>query len=170
MAVRQFLAASCLAKEIDAPRQQGFLIIMGGFHFFKRSRGSSQNWAEAGKKALEENQPLVKKSVIEARDGRSRLPSQKTTNPFEEGFGEPVHPLDEFDVCRLLKASKLYLPTSAELEDKYKSDGLAKLLVVVQTLWFIAQCIARKVSKLPLTELEVITLGYTLLTVAMYIA
>ncbi|CCA76285.1 hypothetical protein PIIN_10280, partial [Serendipita indica DSM 11827] len=43
-------------------------------------------------------------------------------------------------------------------------------LVVAQTLWFIAQCIARKVSKLPLTELEVITLGHTLLTVAIYIA
>lgn len=51
---------------------------------------------------------------------------------FEEEFGEPVHPLDEVDVCHLIKAGKLRLPTSAELEDKCKSDGLAKFLVLVQ--------------------------------------
>ncbi|CAG7853300.1 SubName: Full=Uncharacterized protein {ECO:0000313/EMBL:CCA70983.1}, partial [Serendipita indica DSM 11827] len=171
IAVRQFFVASRVAKEIDATRQQGFFIIMGGFHLFKRSQGLSNNQVENRKENIEETHPLVETSAVEAREGRgSCAPSNRMANPFEEEVGEPVHPLDQFDVCRLLKDGKLYLPPPAELQDKCKSDGLAKFLVVVQTLWFITQCIGRKVSKLPLTELEVVTLGHTLLAVAMYIA
>ncbi|CAG7850542.1 SubName: Full=Uncharacterized protein {ECO:0000313/EMBL:CCA67555.1} [Serendipita indica DSM 11827] len=169
MAVRQSIMASQVANEIDATRQQGFFIIMGGFHLFNRIQPTSLN--ESTERVGEETHPLVEKSALEVGDGRhNHAPSQKMATIFEEEFGEPVHPLDEVDVCHLIKAGKLRLPTSAELEDKCKSDGLAKFLVVTQTLWFIAQCIARKVSKLPLTELEVITLGYTLLTLSLYIA
>ncbi|CAG7852233.1 SubName: Full=Uncharacterized protein {ECO:0000313/EMBL:CCA67620.1} [Serendipita indica DSM 11827] len=169
MAVLQFIAASRVAKGIDGTRQQGFFIIMGGFHLFKRGQGSSLN--ESEEFGEEDTIPLVQKSTGEVGGGRrTDVQSKQKFSPFEKDFGEPIHPLDEFDVCRLLKAGKICLPTSAELQDKCKSDGLAKFLVIVQTLWFIAHCIARKISKLPLTELEVITLGYTLLTLSMYIA
>ncbi|CAG7853079.1 SubName: Full=Uncharacterized protein {ECO:0000313/EMBL:CCA70830.1} [Serendipita indica DSM 11827] len=171
IAVRQFIAASRVAKKIDATRQQGFFIIMGGFHLFKQSQGSLKNQIETRKENAEESNLSVRTSSVEVGDGRgSCAPGTKPSNPFEEEFGDPIHPLDEFDVCRLLQTDKLRLPNTADLEDRCKSDGLAKFLVIVQTLWFITQCIARKVSKLPLTELEVITLGYTLLTVAMYIS
>ncbi|CAG7852250.1 SubName: Full=Uncharacterized protein {ECO:0000313/EMBL:CCA75244.1} [Serendipita indica DSM 11827] len=161
IAVLQFAKATQLAKDIGGTRQQGFFILMGGFHLFKHSQGPSRNQMDAQKEGGEENHPLVHISAAEEGDGRPEL---------EEDIGEPVHPLDEFDVCRLIDAGKLRFPTLVELQDKCKSDGLAKLLVVVQTLWFIAQCTARKLSSLPLTELEVITLGYTLLTVSMYAA
>ncbi|CAG7852685.1 SubName: Full=Uncharacterized protein {ECO:0000313/EMBL:CCA71385.1} [Serendipita indica DSM 11827] len=173
MAVRQFIAASRVAKSIGATRQQGFFIIMGGFHLFKRREGPLKNIIEIIEEYIEETHPLVENLAMEVRDGRGSCApgkSQKMNNPFEEEFGEPVHPLDEFDVCHLLQTGKLRLPNTADLEDRCKSDGLAKFLIVIQTFWFISQCIARKLSKLPLTELEIITLGYTLLTVAMYIA
>ncbi|CAG7852709.1 SubName: Full=Uncharacterized protein {ECO:0000313/EMBL:CCA75244.1} [Serendipita indica DSM 11827] len=161
MAVRQFLKATQLAKEIrelqkeetEVTRQHGFFILMGGFHLFEQRQSLSPN--KNGEKDGEDAQLLA--------SNRGRI-------DLVEDIGSPVHPLDEFDVIRLIEAGKLCLPPSVELEDKCKSDGLAKFLVVAQTLWFIAQCIARKVSKLPLTELEVITLGHTLLTVAIYIA
>ncbi|CAG7852706.1 SubName: Full=Uncharacterized protein {ECO:0000313/EMBL:CCA76333.1} [Serendipita indica DSM 11827] len=176
MAVRQFRQATELAKKIrelqkeetEVTRQHGFFILMGGFHLFERHQSLSSN--KNGEKDGEGAHLLAKESAVEAGDGRhDPAPSDKRIKLVED-IGSPLHPLDEFDVIRLIEAGKLCLPPSVELEDKCKSDGLAKFLVVVQTLWFIAQCIARKVSKLPLTELEVVTLGHTLLTVAIYIA
>ncbi|CAG7852232.1 SubName: Full=Uncharacterized protein {ECO:0000313/EMBL:CCA67623.1} [Serendipita indica DSM 11827] len=162
MAALQFCKANQLANKLATTRQQAFFILMGGFHLFKRSKEASLYGIR--EKNREGSQPLAGESALEAS-----LPSNKTINAVEEDFGEPLHPLDEFDICHLIKSGKL-CPTPAELQDKCKSDGLAKFLVLVQVLWFITQCIGRKVSGLPLTELEVITLGYTLLTVAMYIA
>ncbi|KZP11754.1 hypothetical protein FIBSPDRAFT_671517, partial [Athelia psychrophila] len=61
-------------------------------------------------------------------------------------------------------------PTSDELGDKSKSDALSKTIAVFQTLWFVAQCIARRVENLAITNLEIVTLAYTVITVAMYAA
>ncbi|CCA76333.1 hypothetical protein PIIN_10328 [Serendipita indica DSM 11827] len=176
IAVRQFVKATELAKKIrelrneetEVTRQHGFFILMGGFHLFERRQTLSSN--KNGEKDGEDAQLLAQQPGVEAGDGRrDHAPSDRRIDLVED-IGSPVHPLDEFDVIRLIEAGKLCLPPSVELDDKCKSDGLAKFLVVAQTIWFIAQCISRKVSKLPLTELEVVTLGHTLLTVAIYIA
>ncbi|KAF9478658.1 hypothetical protein BDN70DRAFT_835642 [Pholiota conissans] len=53
--------------------------------------------------------------------------------------------------------------TEDEIQDRSKGDFIGKGLLVLQTTWFILQCIARWVQKLPLSELEVVTLGYALL-------
>ena len=55
-----------------------------------------------------------------------------------------------------------------EIQDKSKSDGLAKLVVLVQTAWFTGQCLARAIQKLAITELEVVALAYTALNGVMY--
>ena len=49
--------------------------------------------------------------------------------------------------------------TSAGIKDRSKSDALAKLIVIIQSTWFILQCIARGHQKLALTELELVTLA-----------
>lgn len=41
-----------------------------------------------------------------------------------------------------------------EIEDKGKSDMLAKTLVCIQALWMVMNCISRKIAGLPLTLLE----------------
>lgn len=50
-----------------------------------------------------------------------------------------------------------------DITDKSKSDVFARTLTFLQTLWFVIQCIARAVRKLPLTKLEVVTLAYAAL-------
>jgi hypothetical protein len=45
---------------------------------------------------------------------------------------------------------------------------MIKLLVVVQTSWFVFQCLARWILHLPVTELEVMTLAFALLNIATY--
>jgi hypothetical protein len=64
----------------------------------------------------------------------------------------------------------LKMPTKEEIADKYKSDWLAKGLVIVQTLWFVSQCIARAVEHIAITELELVTLAYTIINIGIYIA
>ena len=58
--------------------------------------------------------------------------------------------------------------TEKEIKDKGRSDAVSKGLVVVQTMWFILQCIARRVNALPITELELITLAFAALNFATY--
>jgi len=58
--------------------------------------------------------------------------------------------------------------TEKEIQDRSKGDALSKGLVVIQTGWFLLQCIARKVERLPITELEVATLAFATLNFATY--
>ncbi|KAF7984561.1 hypothetical protein HWV62_13767 [Athelia sp. TMB] len=81
----------------------------------------------------------------------------------------PLHPLSPKNVIELVRRGYLVLPTTDELKNQSKGDALSKSIAIVQTLWFVTQCIARRIEHLPLTNLEVITLAYTVITVAMYI-
>ncbi|KZP11769.1 hypothetical protein FIBSPDRAFT_937362 [Athelia psychrophila] len=96
--------------------------------------------------------------------------------------GKPMFPLQVQYVCggdpadndeyilALVKSRSLVPPTSDELGDRSKGDALSKTIAVLQTLWFVAQCIARRIGNLAITHLEIVTLAYTVITVAMYAA
>ncbi|KAF8647249.1 hypothetical protein AX16_006827, partial [Volvariella volvacea WC 439] len=55
-----------------------------------------------------------------------------------------------------------------EIRDHGKGDVLAKAIVVIQTTWFVAQCIARHTQGLVLTEIELVTLAFAALNVITY--
>ena len=84
--------------------------------------------------------------------------------------GEPTYPSDFEDVRTLVQSRSLVPPTAAEVGDRSKGDTLSKTVAVVQTFWFIAQCIARRAQGMTITNLEIMTLAYTMITVAMYAA
>jgi hypothetical protein len=81
-----------------------------------------------------------------------------------------VHPLRYQDVISMLKNGTISLPTEEEIQDRSKSDWLAKTIALLQTIWFVTQCIARSIESLPTTELEIVTLAYTAINVGMFIA
>ena len=84
----------------------------------------------------------------------------------------PLHPLAARDLNREDKNidfSSFTVPTEAEIKDKGKSDWLAKSLVLLQTSWFVMQCIARAVEHLPVTHLEIVTLAYAAMNFVIYI-
>ena len=56
-----------------------------------------------------------------------------------------------------------------EIQDRSKGDGLSKTFALVQTTWFILQCISRAIEKLPLTELEVAACAFAFLNFATHI-
>ncbi|KZP20616.1 hypothetical protein FIBSPDRAFT_954324 [Athelia psychrophila] len=82
---------------------------------------------------------------------------------------EPLYPLSPKAVVQLVRRGHLVPPTADEISDKSKGDALSKGVAMAQTLWFVVQCITRRAEHLPVTSLEVMTLAYTVMTVAMYI-
>ncbi|KAI9431129.1 hypothetical protein F5148DRAFT_1006362, partial [Russula earlei] len=56
-----------------------------------------------------------------------------------------------------------------EIEDKSKGDFISKSLVVLQTGWFVTQCIARGIQGLTITELELVTVAFAALNFVMYL-
>ncbi|KAF8647844.1 hypothetical protein AX16_006512 [Volvariella volvacea WC 439] len=59
--------------------------------------------------------------------------------------------------------------TTKEINDHGKGDPLAKAIVVIQTSWFIAQCIARLTQGIVVTELELVTLAFAVLNAITYV-
>jgi len=74
-------------------------------------------------------------------------------------------------LMELYKAGRIDLSsiTEARINDHSKADGLAKGLALLQTIWFIIQCIARFLDDhLVLTELELATAALAVLSLIMY--
>ena len=74
-----------------------------------------------------------------------------TSKQFQQLVEDHTHPIPTITV--------------AEIEDRSKGDGLLKLVAILQSLWFITQCIVRG-KRLALTQLEVVTLAIVTLNVA----
>ncbi|KAJ7050160.1 hypothetical protein C8F01DRAFT_1345626 [Mycena amicta] len=72
---------------------------------------------------------------------------------------EEHHPIvTQKDIGRYLVEIKTIDP--AEITDKSKSSGLAKLLVFLQVGWFAIQFIARASAGLPLLELQIVAIAF----------
>ena len=96
--------------------------------------------------------------------------SEETNNnyPCKSREGDkPLHPLKESDLSHY--SGSFMMPTEAEIKDRGKSDWLAKSLVLLQTLWFVMQCIARGIKHLPVTHLEIVTLAYVAMNFMIYV-
>ena len=81
------------------------------------------------------------------------------TQSISQEDDDPLHPLLTNDLTHD-DVYSLAMPTEAEIKDKGKSDWLAKSLVLLQTSWFVMQCIARAIKHFPVTHLEIVTLAY----------
>ena len=80
---------------------------------------------------------------------------------------KPLHPLMASDLSHY--SESFTMPTEAEIKDKGKSDWLAKSLALLQTSWFVMQCIARGIKHLPVTHLEIVTLAYAAMNFVIYV-
>ena len=90
------------------------------------------------------------------------------TQAISQESDDPLHPLLASDLTH----DDIYsfsMPTEAEIKDRGKSDWLAKSLVLLQTSWFVIQCIARGIKHLPVTHLEIMTLAYAAMNFVIYV-
>jgi hypothetical protein len=85
-------------------------------------------------------------------------------------LNSPVHPLTWRDVILMLRNKQINHISKRAIQDQSKSDWFAKTIVLLQTLWFAAQCIARHIEHLPTTELEIVTLAYATINFGLFLA
>lgn len=92
-----------------------------------------------------------------------------TINSGKPAFGTH-HTLTPQGFIELIKSGdiKRKVVQKRVIEDKGKADFLAKLLVCVQVSWMIIQSVARKLTDLPVTLLEIHVIMHALCAVAMY--
>lgn len=58
--------------------------------------------------------------------------------------------------------------TEKEVWDKSKQDGFQKTLTLLQTGWFVLQCLGRAIQRLPMSTLELMTFSFVFCTFASY--
>jgi hypothetical protein len=75
---------------------------------------------------------------------------------------------DELRLDRFIKEGKFTTIKEEYIQDRSKGDGLAKALVILQTSWFVIQCIARKAEGFAITQLELVTVALAVLNGIMY--
>ena len=164
-AIRQFLSARRIAKgefklcvkylsiaivlsksllERGWSKTHGFFIIMGGFHLFEHHPIKTSNNDKF--KLHDDDIPL---RPLAAHDL----------------YGDYTYQSIEADI----DFTSFTVPTEEEINDRGKSDWLAKSLVLLQTSWFVIQCIARAIEHLPITHLEIVTLAYAAMSFVIYI-
>ena len=100
-----------------------------------------------------------------------------TVDPLLEDDGQvdPRSPVLTFDrytktvIEREKLERKIRKISEEDIKDRSKSDILSKLIAILQTTWFILQCIARSQQRLTLTELELVTLALASLNAITYV-
>ena len=87
---------------------------------------------------------------------------------FEGNVAKGVLSPERFS--ELLTEGKIEFPavTVEEIEDRSKADGFSKMIALGQTLWFVAQCLARIAQHLDLTLVELLTLSLAVINGVMY--
>lgn len=77
--------------------------------------------------------------------------------------------LSPLGVLLLAKCGLLPNLSLQEIKDKSKADGLAKTIVIFQAGWMVVQTIGRVWSRLPVTLLEVNTMGHVICAMIIYL-
>jgi hypothetical protein len=90
---------------------------------------------------------------------------------YDSDGERPLYPLDLESIEKLVQSGAIDFPKiqEKEIEDRSKGDIISKGLAVIQTGWFIAQCIARGAEHLAITELEIMTVAFAFLNFVTYI-
>jgi hypothetical protein len=83
--------------------------------------------------------------------------------------GSPSLRFTSHAIVLLAELDKLPNVSIADIKDKSKADGLAKTLVCLQATWLILQCAGRLASRLPITLLEINTIGHCFCALLIYL-
>ena len=117
----------------------GHFLVMGGYHLVNKDFKAYEERARPGWMASSQEWDAYQECKRKSQLG------VLTLDRFKELIDDPNF---EFPIM-----------TQAEIQDRSKGDGLSKMIAMLQTSWFIAQCVARGLQDLALTELELVTLA-----------
>ncbi|KAJ7031886.1 hypothetical protein C8F04DRAFT_959763 [Mycena alexandri] len=84
-----------------------------------------------------------------------------TMGGFVSQEGRPISDVNQLPAY----ISAIQNVKEADMTDRSKGDGLSKAVALAQGLWFVTQCLARVSQSLPLTQLEVATMAFAIVSV-----
>jgi hypothetical protein len=119
----------------------GFFVVMGGIRLVEPAKKAKEDVAFEAKKddVPEKERGLACETTVKPR-GRVTILTKEMLGPV------------------LAKGIEINV-TEDEIANTAKGDALSKTIFVVQSSWFVVQCITRAVQGLALTELELTTLA-----------
>ncbi|THU93039.1 hypothetical protein K435DRAFT_967452 [Dendrothele bispora CBS 962.96] len=198
-ALRQWFAARLIAKKYSEDgwtKTHGHFLIMGGFTLFENDkylctlkdantfddekdriiRGKIQRQIEFENSQGERIEQPVQNSKPEDRPSHSSsedpLDSEDSAQDTPQSEDTPLTEERSSQATCLLEflIQHDYINiTQDEITARSKTDFLTKSIAVIQTTWFILQCIARVAEGLVVTDLEVVTVAFALLNIATYV-
>ena len=155
-AVRQFFAARAIRDEYNN-RHPGAWYGNYSLHCLIVEPSDFPNWKKW----------TLKHGHLLAMGGFSLVDlDQKEVEPSQQN--EIVLTLDYFKKHPEIDSSIREI-TAAEIDDRSKGDALTKVIAILQTTWFIIQCITRHIQRLSLTELELVTLALASLNAVTFV-
>jgi hypothetical protein len=93
---------------------------------------------------------------------------------FEIQCTDGTHRLDATEVADLITNNTIPISsiaiTEEEISDRSKTDQLSRLIACLQIMWFVIQLTGRAVQRLPVTNLELFTLGIVVCSLGTYAA
>ena len=102
---------------------------------------------------------------LHVRADNPKRPGRKMTSVVYTSLMDPEDDIFDYSHSPLKRLSI----TRDEILDKDKGDGFTKSITVIQIIWFVVSIIARKLHNLPTSQLEILTLAFALLAVAIYL-
>ncbi|ESK86861.1 hypothetical protein Moror_3449 [Moniliophthora roreri MCA 2997] len=156
-AMRQWFAARQIRKQFKEygwGMTHAFFVLMGGFALYDDDRFLYPLWEDW-------NQKTDRRMTTVDYSGHDREQAEKITAARKEN--EHEQPAYSCLLECLVDQGHLYI-TKAEIKDRSHADTtLSKVIVIIQTGWFILQCIVRAIKGLAVTELEIVTLAFAFL-------
>uniref|UniRef100_A0A0W0EW14 Uncharacterized protein n=2 Tax=Moniliophthora roreri TaxID=221103 RepID=A0A0W0EW14_MONRR len=166
-------------KEYGWTRCHAFFVIMGGFALYDGDTFITYLWdTEHFNDYIRPG--IGSYSVKDQFDGlamRYALGLEKESQSDRRQLLLPLNELSDEDRKRAKQIHKEYSCllhyliakgvisiTKDEIEDRGHGDALSKTITILQASWFILQCIARAVQGLAVTELEIITFAFAILS------
>lgn len=195
LAISQFLQARSLVKELNALLEKKSNDLEAGRENATGGEPADDNDPITAATPSKERDVKDSARRISATREESDIKSNDAPRPFDLKYGffvamggieVPVHDIEprkegaargtQFSgrvritakgVLQLAKAGYFVPIPGSRIDDKSKADFLQKTLIMLQVLWMVTQCLARKIYGLPLTLLEIHTMVHVVCAVVL---
>ncbi|KAK8067501.1 hypothetical protein PG996_006613 [Apiospora saccharicola] len=95
-------------------------------------------------------------------------PTDGQPSQGEDGTPEGLMTLTPKGIRALAQIDQLPRITEAQIVDKSKKESIGKAIVCIRVVWAVAQVLSRLAAKLPVTLLELSTIGHIAHAIVMY--
>ncbi|KAK7030834.1 hypothetical protein VNI00_013942 [Paramarasmius palmivorus] len=174
--MRQWYSAKLISEkyaEFGWGKPHAFFALMGGFVLYD-GNSSHHLWDVDSRSSLL-NDPVHQK-YRRAEYEIARQIEAEWSSTYKEPLLDEMRHLSIPDGRNSILGSEAYscllhfflakrfiIVTEEEVQDRSHADMLSKLVALVQTSWFITQCVSRAAAGLSITEVEVIALAFAVL-------